>query len=150
MELNCGKCKVRSWHPNDVESIVRHANNRKIWLNLRDRFPYPYTKADAQNWIQSALSMRPERRSRVLVSTIPNLPKTKSSTSSRYSLPLSLFFTSSRSFFPNTAALSPYLVSWAKRMASSVSLNRINQQIGPKDSTCIPDISWSASTTTAG
>ncbi len=60
MELNCGKCKVRSWHPNDVESIVRHANNRKIWLNLRDRFPYPYTKADAQNWIQSALSMRPE------------------------------------------------------------------------------------------
>jgi len=60
MELNCGQCKVRSWHPNDVESIVRHANNRKIWLNLRDRFPYPYTKADAQNWIQSALSMRPE------------------------------------------------------------------------------------------
>ena len=60
MELNCGKCKVRSWHPNDVESIVRHANNRKIWLNLRDRFPYPYTKADAQNWIQSALSARPE------------------------------------------------------------------------------------------
>ncbi len=60
MELNCGKCKVRSWHPNDVESIVRHANNRKIWLNLRDRFPHPYTKDDAQNWIQSALSMRPE------------------------------------------------------------------------------------------
>ena len=60
MELNCGKCKVRSWHPNDVESIVRYANNRKIWLNLRDRFPYPYTEADAHPWIQSALSMRPQ------------------------------------------------------------------------------------------
>ncbi len=60
MELNCGKCKVRSWHPDDVESIVGHANNRKIWLNLRDRFPYPYTKTDAHHWIQSALSTRPE------------------------------------------------------------------------------------------
>ena len=60
MELNCDKCKVRSWHPSDVESIVRHANNRKVWLNLRDRFPHPYTKADAQHWIQSALSIKPE------------------------------------------------------------------------------------------
>ncbi len=60
MELNCGKCKVRSWHPNDIESIVRHANNRKIWLNLRDRFPYPYTEAEAHHWIQSALSTKPE------------------------------------------------------------------------------------------
>ena len=60
MELNCAKCKVRSWHLNDVESIARHANNKKIWLNLRDRFPYPYTKADARNWIESALSAKPE------------------------------------------------------------------------------------------
>jgi RimJ/RimL family protein N-acetyltransferase len=60
MELNCDKCKVRSWHPNDVESVAKHANNRKIWLNLRDRFPHPYTKANAQSWIQSALSAKPE------------------------------------------------------------------------------------------
>jgi ribosomal-protein-alanine N-acetyltransferase len=60
MELNCDKCKVRSWDPNDVESIASHANNRKVWLNLRDRFPHPYTKADAKSWIQSALSARPE------------------------------------------------------------------------------------------
>ena len=60
MELNCGKCKVRSWYLNDVDSIVRHANNRKIWLNLRDRFPHPYTKVDAQNWIQSVLAADPE------------------------------------------------------------------------------------------
>ena len=60
MELSCGKCKVRSWHLNDVESTARHANNKKIWLNLRDRFPYPYTKVDARNWIESALAARPE------------------------------------------------------------------------------------------
>jgi ribosomal-protein-alanine N-acetyltransferase len=51
---------VRSWRPDDVESITRHAHNRKIWLNLRDRFPHPYTKADAQGWIEAALSVRPE------------------------------------------------------------------------------------------
>jgi [ribosomal protein S5]-alanine N-acetyltransferase len=60
MELNCGKCKVRSWYPHDVESVVRHANNRKIWLNLRDRFPHPYTRADAENWTKGAPSARPE------------------------------------------------------------------------------------------
>jgi ribosomal-protein-alanine N-acetyltransferase len=60
MKLDCGPCKVRSWHLNDVESIVRHANNRKIWLSLRDRFPHPYTRADARNWIKAALSAKPE------------------------------------------------------------------------------------------
>ena len=60
MELNCGKCKVRSWHPDDVGSIVKHANNRKVWLNLRDRFPHPYTKADAKHWIRSSLATQPE------------------------------------------------------------------------------------------
>ena len=60
MELDCAICRVRSWSLNDVDSIVRHANNRKIWLNLRDRFPHPYTKADAESWIESALTARPE------------------------------------------------------------------------------------------
>ena len=60
MELDCGKCKVRSWRPDDGASLVRHANNRKVWANLRDRFPHPYTAADARNWIEGALSKRPE------------------------------------------------------------------------------------------
>jgi len=60
MELNCGICKVRSWCGEDVKSLPRHANNRKIWLNLRDRFPHPYTEANARDWIQSALSARLE------------------------------------------------------------------------------------------
>ncbi len=68
MELECGKCKVRSWYLNDVESIVLHANNEKIWLSLRDRFPHPYTKADAQSWIQSALSANPETNFAIEVS----------------------------------------------------------------------------------
>jgi RimJ/RimL family protein N-acetyltransferase len=60
MELDCGKCTLRSWHPEDVESLARYANNRKIWLNLRDKFPYPYTRTDAEDWIKRSLVARPE------------------------------------------------------------------------------------------
>jgi len=60
MELHCDKCILRSWHREDPGSLVRYANNRKIWLNLRDRFPHPYTEADAQGWVERALSGKPE------------------------------------------------------------------------------------------
>ena len=60
MELDCAICRVRSWSRKDADSIARYANNRKIWLNLRDRFPHPYRKADAKNWVESALIARPE------------------------------------------------------------------------------------------
>jgi RimJ/RimL family protein N-acetyltransferase len=51
---------VRSWEAGDVPSLVAHANNRRIWLNLRDRFPHPYTKADGQKFIRASREMRPE------------------------------------------------------------------------------------------
>jgi len=60
MELECGNCKVRSWRLEDAESLVRHANNRKVWINLRDRFPHPYTAEDAQKWLTYAVSAEPE------------------------------------------------------------------------------------------
>jgi len=33
-----------------------HANNRKIWRNLRDRFPYPYRAEDAATFLDRVLS----------------------------------------------------------------------------------------------
>ena len=42
-ELEFKNCTVRSWEWRDRDAIVRHANNRNVWINLRDRFPYPYT-----------------------------------------------------------------------------------------------------------
>ncbi len=42
---------LRPWGNDDIDALVRYANNRKIWLNLRDRFPYPYTRAEAGGWI---------------------------------------------------------------------------------------------------
>ncbi|HZO81085.1 MAG TPA: GNAT family N-acetyltransferase [Candidatus Binataceae bacterium] len=42
---------LRPWRRSDARALVRYANNRKIWLNLRDRFPHPYTEADARAWL---------------------------------------------------------------------------------------------------
>jgi len=36
----------------DSKAIAKHANNRLIWQNLRDRFPFPYTEMDAIRFIQ--------------------------------------------------------------------------------------------------
>jgi RimJ/RimL family protein N-acetyltransferase len=60
MELTLERSTIRSWRAADVPALVRHANNRKIWLNLRDRFPHPYGKADAQRFLRMARSMSPE------------------------------------------------------------------------------------------
>ena len=45
------KITLRRWRDGDLDSLVRYANNRAVWLNLRDRFPYPYTRGDAEGWI---------------------------------------------------------------------------------------------------
>lgn len=47
-------CRLRPWQGGDVDSLVRHADNRKVWRNLRHTFPHPYTAADAQAWIRLA------------------------------------------------------------------------------------------------
>lgn len=58
--LSLSTCTVRSWEPADLESLVRCANNRKIWLSLRDRFPHPYTRRNGQDFIKLARQMVPE------------------------------------------------------------------------------------------
>lgn len=49
--LSAGPLTLRPWRFSDADALVRHANNRKIWLNLRDRFPHPYTEANARAWL---------------------------------------------------------------------------------------------------
>jgi RimJ/RimL family protein N-acetyltransferase len=60
VHLPLTSCVVRSWRTSDVPSLVEHANNRHIWINLRDRFPYPYTRADGQTFVKMARRMDPE------------------------------------------------------------------------------------------
>jgi len=60
MRIELKTCTVRSWEWRDREAIVRHANNRKVSINLRDRFPYPYTDRDARSWLDAVIGLEPE------------------------------------------------------------------------------------------
>lgn len=45
---------IRPWQEGDEASLATYANNHKIWVNVRDRFPYPYTLKDAELWVRIA------------------------------------------------------------------------------------------------
>jgi len=60
MRLVLASCSVRSWELADVASLARHANSRRVWQNLRDRFPHPYTTSDAVAFIRRIRGSRPE------------------------------------------------------------------------------------------
>jgi RimJ/RimL family protein N-acetyltransferase len=60
MNLILKQCTIRPWRRDDAESIARYANNRKIWLGVRDLFPHPYTIHDAHEFLQRVMSEQPE------------------------------------------------------------------------------------------
>jgi RimJ/RimL family protein N-acetyltransferase len=45
---------VRAWRRTDADSLVRHANNPNVARQLRDRFPHPYTRANAAAFLSFA------------------------------------------------------------------------------------------------
>lgn len=59
MEIDLGICKVRPWKFSDKEALARYANNRNIWINLRDAFPNPYTLDDAEVWLNMVVNKKP-------------------------------------------------------------------------------------------
>ena len=62
MELDIGGWFIRSWEPSDQAALAKYANNRKIWLNVRDSFPHPYTLEEARFSIMLAMESNPEIR----------------------------------------------------------------------------------------
>ena len=60
MQIDLKTCQIRSWTLKDLSALVEHANNRKIWLNLRDGFPHPYKKSDGREFLQRMRTTRPE------------------------------------------------------------------------------------------
>lgn len=67
MHLNCGNAVVRSWSWRDVENLSFHSNNRKVWRNARDSFPYPFTIEEANRWISYAVETKPENNFAITV-----------------------------------------------------------------------------------
>ena len=45
---------IRNWEQKDTPFLAENANNTNIWNNVRDRFPYPYSEKDANNFINFA------------------------------------------------------------------------------------------------
>jgi len=60
MQLDLESCSVRSFRESDAAELARHANNRNVWMQLRDRFPHPYTIDDARGFIAFASGADPE------------------------------------------------------------------------------------------
>jgi RimJ/RimL family protein N-acetyltransferase len=48
--------ELREWQLADAASLAENANNIKIWNNLRDALPYPYTEKDAEDFIKMAMA----------------------------------------------------------------------------------------------
>jgi ribosomal-protein-alanine N-acetyltransferase len=46
---------IRHFVDTDAASIAGYANNIRIWRNLRDVFPHPYSETDARDFIRQVL-----------------------------------------------------------------------------------------------
>ena len=60
MAIPLATCVVRSWEMSDLDSLVAQANNRRIWINLRDAFPHPYTRRDGREFLRRMRAASPE------------------------------------------------------------------------------------------
>ncbi|MDB5102996.1 MAG: acetyltransferase [Fibrobacteres bacterium] len=50
---------IRPWLPGDLDGLVALADNSKVWRNMRDAFPNPYTRSDARAWIRGVTRQFP-------------------------------------------------------------------------------------------
>jgi RimJ/RimL family protein N-acetyltransferase len=51
---------LRSLNVDDAFSLAKYADNRDVWINLRDAFPSPYKLSDAEKFISMIKSNVPE------------------------------------------------------------------------------------------
>jgi RimJ/RimL family protein N-acetyltransferase len=59
VKLTDGNITLREFSQNDKYRLVELANNRKIFNNLRDAFPHPYTLQNAENFIDMCQKTNP-------------------------------------------------------------------------------------------
>jgi ribosomal-protein-alanine N-acetyltransferase len=60
VHLQLSRCLVREWAADDLPSLVRHANNRNVWINLRDRFPHPYEETHGRQFLDAIVTRVPQ------------------------------------------------------------------------------------------
>jgi RimJ/RimL family protein N-acetyltransferase len=67
MKIRLSKAIIRNFKMSDKASIAKHANNRKIWRNVRNAFPHPYTETNAEQWISSILEEKVKTKFAIVV-----------------------------------------------------------------------------------
>lgn len=50
---------LRSFNSSDIDALSELLNNKKIWDQLRDYLPHPYSKKDAEQYINSKAGEKP-------------------------------------------------------------------------------------------
>jgi ribosomal-protein-alanine N-acetyltransferase len=43
---------LRAWRDSDAPALAEHADNPRVWRNMSERFPHPYTLAIAEHWVR--------------------------------------------------------------------------------------------------
>ena len=43
---------LRAWRAGDAPALAANANNPKVWRNMSDSFPHPYTLEIAEHWVR--------------------------------------------------------------------------------------------------
>ncbi|MDQ6861661.1 MAG: GNAT family N-acetyltransferase [Verrucomicrobiota bacterium] len=59
MQIALPQGSLRSWRIEDAPALVEGANNRNVWLRLRDIFPHPYTLANAEAYLGRVVRVKP-------------------------------------------------------------------------------------------
>jgi ribosomal-protein-alanine N-acetyltransferase len=60
MHIECPSCVLRPLVPQDAESLAHYANDPEVAKNLRDRFPHPYQRSDADAYIAHVATRSPQ------------------------------------------------------------------------------------------
>lgn len=60
MKIPLGDYCIRSYRFSDKDALAKYANNFNIQKRLRDKFPYPYKKEDAERWLGIVCNQNPE------------------------------------------------------------------------------------------
>jgi len=58
-EIKTPRLSLRPWQARDIDSLCQLANNAKVSRFLRDAFPFPYLRQDAELWVQASIDPSP-------------------------------------------------------------------------------------------
>jgi len=59
MRTSIGEYQIRDWRRDDAGAIAKYANNQNIAMQLRDGFPYPYQRSDAEAFLAGVMQQDP-------------------------------------------------------------------------------------------